>query len=196
MAERPDSTQRHPDIANYIEQLEQIKVEANQLLAGITASQFNWTPDPRRWSIGQCVEHLNITGELQLEALKDPVEQLRKDNLTTTRPFKIRFLARKFLKSLEPPVKQRFRSPKVYKPGLPLSWERELERFLKLQDDCIALLNGADGLDLTAIKVASPAARWLRFPAAVWLASIPAHERRHLWQIRQLMAEPGFPAAE
>jgi len=191
-----DTTSRedlHPTIADLITQAESIKSEAAELLNGLSESQFTWTPDQREWSIGQCLEHLNRTGEMLLSACAGPIAQLRQDNETTEEPFTYGFIARKFLRTLEPPPKQRFRSPKTYRPAEVKSLAEESERFMALQDRYIELLREANGLDLTAVKVASPAARWLRFPAAVWLASIPPHERRHLWQARQVKNKPDFP---
>jgi hypothetical protein len=44
-------------------QLEHAKVEAERLAAGLTEAQL-WQPPPDGgWSVGECLAHLNITGE-------------------------------------------------------------------------------------------------------------------------------------
>jgi len=40
----------------------------------------------------------------------------------------------------------------------------------------------------------SPGSRLLRMSLGDALALVLAHERRHLWQLRQLRADPAFPA--
>lgn len=50
-------------------------------------------------------------------------------------------------------------------------------------------LRSADGLDLARIKVTSPVTRLLRLSLGQWLAGLAGHQRRHLWQARQVKTE-------
>jgi hypothetical protein len=54
-------------------------------------------------------------------------------------------------------------------------------------------LRQASGLDLARARVTSPAARWLRLPLGCGFALTAAHERRHLWQAKQLTSRSEFP---
>jgi hypothetical protein len=53
----------------------------------------------------------------------------------------------------------------------------------------------AAGLDLRRAVVVSPVTRLFRLPLGGYLAFLAAHDRRHLWQARQVRAAPGFGAA-
>ena len=44
----------------------------------------------------------------------------------------------------------------------------------------------ADGLDLTGNRTVSPVTRLLRMPLGAYLQFVIAHDRRHLWQARQV----------
>lgn len=51
----------------------------------------------------------------------------------------------------------------------------------------------AEGLDLARVKVPALEAGRLRFNLQLTFAWIVAHERRHLWQARQVRNHPAFP---
>ena len=49
------------EIERLLYQNEVIVMDARGLVTDLTDDQFNWAPDAKRWSVGQCLEHLNIT---------------------------------------------------------------------------------------------------------------------------------------
>jgi hypothetical protein len=44
------------------------------------------------------------------------------------------------------------------------------------------------------VKARSPVSKRIRFSLGAAFAAISAHQRRHLWQARQLRNDPAFPA--
>ena len=52
----------------------------------------------------------------------------------------------------------------------------------------------AEGIDWGRAKVVSPASRFFRLPFGAYVAFLLAHDRRHLWQAREVRNQPGFPA--
>ena len=55
-----------PHIEGFLLQLTSASQDVPGIAGPFHAQQFNWRPAPHRWSIGQCVEHLNITTERYL----------------------------------------------------------------------------------------------------------------------------------
>jgi hypothetical protein len=51
----------------------------------------------------------------------------------------------------------------------------------------------SSGLDLGRIKFRSPLIPLLRLSLGTWFQFLLAHERRHLWQARQVRQELRFP---
>ncbi len=47
------------ELADCQRQFEAVRLDARKLLDGLTDAQFNWRLAPGRWSIGECLEHLN-----------------------------------------------------------------------------------------------------------------------------------------
>jgi hypothetical protein len=54
-------------------------------------------------------------------------------------------------------------------------------------------LEQADGLDMARVKVPALEAGRFRFNLQLTFAWIVAHERRHLWQARQVRNHAAFP---
>ena len=51
------------ELNDLIRQFENSKNELTDLLSGVSENQFNKRPDSGGWSIGECVDHLVITGK-------------------------------------------------------------------------------------------------------------------------------------
>jgi hypothetical protein len=52
------------ELAAYRATFRDNRVIADQIAAGLTMKAFNWRPAPDRWSIAQCLVHLNVSGDL------------------------------------------------------------------------------------------------------------------------------------
>jgi len=53
-----------PELEDLRRQIDGIVSDAQKLTAGISDRQFNWQPEPGRWSIAQCLVHLNLAGAI------------------------------------------------------------------------------------------------------------------------------------
>jgi hypothetical protein len=54
-------------------------------------------------------------------------------------------------------------------------------------------LREAAGVDLRRARIVSPVTRMVRMNAGDAFALLLSHERRHLWQIRGIRQDAGFP---
>ena len=86
-------------------------------------------------------------------------------------------------------------APKKYRPSKIFNAKETILEFQRIQHDLYSLVAEADGLDLKKIKVASPAASWLKMSLGARLDLIAAHDRRHLWQARKVRDRENFPKA-
>src|ERR1700676_2289527 len=141
------------ELRDYYEQFENIKEDALELCAALTDQQFNWRPMPRRWSISECLAHLNVLDGLDVPAIRDAIERGRAAGLVGKGPFHYGFLSRSFVRFSEPPVKLKFRAPKVYRPLSDQPKAKVVSAFLAIHDQLLELILKANGLDLARIKV-------------------------------------------
>jgi len=73
---------------------------------------------------------------------------------------------------------------------MPLAAVRQ--EFLEWQDQIAERIRQADGLDLPRARARSPLRVW-KWSLGTFFAVALAHERRHIWQARQVSNEQGFP---
>ena len=89
---------------------------------------------------------------------------------------------------------QLVKAPKSFAPASESRLAESRDAFLALQGEFQERLTRADGLDLGKVKARSPVSRHIKFSLGKAFAAIAAHQRRHLWQARQLRNDPAFPA--
>jgi hypothetical protein len=168
--------------------------DARALLAGLDDATFNWRRAPGRWSMAECIDHLNITGRKYIRALDRAIEEGRARNMVGSGPFRYGLLERWMVRFMDAPPKLRIKAPKAFVPASEGRLAESLAAFVELQDQFQQCLGRADGLDFAKVKARSPVSKRIRFSLGAAFAAISAHQRRHLWQARQLRNDPAFPA--
>ncbi|MGE5321768.1 MAG: DinB family protein [Actinomycetota bacterium] len=166
-----------------ISEVNAIRTRAQQLISGLTPDQLTHRPNPAKWSIAECLAHLNLTAAAVQPKIAAAVEQGNRGTSSGTGPFSPGPLGRLLIWIAEPPLKFRMRAPKGIAPS---PGHRDpstlMDDFMKVQDGWEKLIRDSEGLDLSRIKVSSlfPGLPRLRLAAPIpWML---AHQRRHLWQ--------------
>ncbi len=80
-------------------------------------------------------------------------------------------------------------SPAIFRPGIQPCVQTALNALLHRHAERQTLRQLADGLDLAAIRVTSPASAKLKLPVGAVFGILTAHARRHLWQARRGLNE-------
>lgn len=183
------------DLQEYRQQIEAVKEDARELIAGLSEAQFNWVRAPGHWSIAECLDHLTVTNRELIEQLKAAVSDARTRGLTGSGPFRYGMIGNMLVRSQEPPARMKFKAPTIFKPRPRQSLETTARDFFAVHDEVLRLIEDANGLNLARIKVASPVTRFFKLSLGQMFALIATHDRRHLWQARQVKVDPAFPAA-
>ena len=188
-----------PELEAFRAEFEALSVEADALVTPLTDAQFAWAPSSAVWSVGQCIEHLNVTARAYLPSLDEGIATAIRSGVYGQGPFTYNVLGRLMVRSMEPPPLFRFKAPGIFKPPdtpqLLRSRSEIMAGFRGFQVQYMDRLRQANGVDLAKAKVVSPANRLLHISLGSGFALQIAHERRHLWQARQLLARADFPAA-
>ena len=182
-----------PAIDEFRRQFDRLADDADALVAPLSDAQFAWQPGPNAWSIAQCIDHLNVTARLYLPMLDEGIANAIRQGLHGEGPFTYWWLARVFVRMMEPPPRLRVNTPVAFQPP-PARTRREImAAFRAYQVQYVDRLRQANGLDLARARVRSPVTSWIYLPLGSGFAAMAAHERRHLWQARKVMEAPGFP---
>ena len=183
----------NPEVERLVYQLKVIRQEAEGLLVDMGTEQLTWRPAPDRWSVAECFAHLNVINRKMGEEIEKSVTRGRQANMVSDGQFTYGFLARMFLRLTEPPVKRRFKSPAAFVPGANQPWPQIEAEWKSTHDKIDDLLQRANGLDLARVKSQSPASRWITYPLGIAFWIHAGHDRRHLWQARQVINDVRFP---
>ncbi|MCW5942883.1 MAG: DinB family protein [Fimbriimonadaceae bacterium] len=158
----------------------------------LSPAQLAWKPQPDRWSVGQIFEHLALTGDPYLPKMRSLLDAHAGEG-DPDLPYRNTFLGRFIIKAAGPdgnaPV------PKIFLPTRNDHDARVVDAFVAQQETILDLIARSYDAPILRLKVASPAAKFLKFTFADVYMLLAGHGRHHLNQVRALTADPGFPAA-
>lgn len=193
MAATQSARSLEPELAALVTQIRDLIKQVEETTGKLKPAQMLWRPDPTTWSVGECISHLSVTVDRYLPMLDAAIDKARAAGRTGKGPYQYGFLSRYFVNMLEPPVSRRFKAPKPFLPPPEIDAAKVLPDFVASHEQLIRRIERASGLDLVRVKVQSPAFSLLRMNLGKGFELMCAHCRRHLWQARQVMGNPGFP---
>lgn len=180
----------HPDLAALREAFTAIRSDAERLVAGLDTGQFNLAPAAGRWSIAQCLVHLNLVDGPDLEPMARAIAEGRRKGMTGAGVFRYGPITSWFVRLLEPESKFKAKSPRAFVPSSNEDPETALGEFVRIQNRLGELLVEANGLDLVRVKTPTPVASWVKVSLGQRFRMIAAHDRRHLqqaWRVRETL---------
>jgi hypothetical protein len=168
--------------------------QARELAGELDRGAFNRRPGEDRWSVGECVEHLNASARVYLPVLTDAIADARERGLLrdagqATRGPGRTLLGRLVVWLMEPPPKRLSlsRTFPALEPARDLDPGTTLEAFEMLHEELIVRMNEAADLNLKKVKVTSALDPRLRLSLGDWFWFLAAHGRRHLWQASEAL---------
>ena len=183
-----------PPLQDLADQIDACEQSARVLVEDLTDTQVNWQTLPgRTWSIGQCLDHLRATNTLYIRDFLPLVREARERSAGAFRGLAPSWLARKVVSAQEPPPRLRVKAPKGLVPASTVRRDEVLNAYLESHAPYRALLRAAAEVDINRVTGPNPLVRWVPMSVATALLIIPAHERRHLWQGRQVREHSEFP---
>ena len=173
-----------PDITALKDAYDAAERDARALVAGLTETLGTWRVDANSWSVAECLDHLAIANRVYLRAMQPAAERALTQGRQRRRPAEPGVIGGWFVRTLEPPVRPRFKNkaPQKIRPRVAPPLHDAVGQFLASQDEVRAFLRRYADIDLAGVHFANPFVRGVRFSLATGLHVIAAHERRHLWQ--------------
>lgn len=168
--------------------------EFEEIAGPLSRPAFNWRPAPEKWSVGQCIDHLNRMSERYLPELEATVSAGGPGGQP---PFHYGPLGRLFIRGTSPEVLLKVRTMDAMAPRAGDLDPAEVLATLRAHTArFLDVIARARGLDLSKIRMRSPflpRVPFLTFPVGALLEGSAGHELRHLDQARRVTEAPGFP---
>lgn len=183
-----------PQLVASRERFERASRRALELSSSLSAEQLSWKPATDRWSVVECIEHLNASAEAYRPGLEAVLSRAR-DQGPRQPPYRRgTWVGRFILSTVRDHPERRVKAPAVFLPSqTDLEPGPVFERFESTQHRWLAALDAADGLDL-GLRFATPVSRFLRVSLEQAFLIHSHHELRHLDQAERLRQLPEFPS--
>lgn len=175
-------------LATITASLESAQTRLHRLADGLSDERWRARPAPDRWSVAECVEHLNMTSRAYLPLLRDALERARKIGGPMVRHYRRDFLGWLFSVMTGPLPhigKRRVGRVKTSPAFVPKGVKGRAEglaEFDRLQVEQIGLARSAHGLPLDKATIVSPFGGKIKYNAYSALVIIARHQHRHIAQ--------------
>lgn len=176
-----------PQLQNIHNRIAAARQDALQIATMLSDEQAKKRPESMAWSVTDCLDHLCVVGRKVLPRINAGIARARSERRLSHGPFRYGRVGNWFVRMSGPedyPPRRKLTTPKLYKPTRDWPFEEIVRSFTHLQDDILERVREANGIDLARVKIASPAAWWLRLSLGQWFELIAGHQERHLLQAR------------
>ena len=189
-----ESGMLHPELQTLLTAIDAAEADATTLAASLTDAQANWQPRAGAgWSVTQCLDHLARANAVYTAHFLPVVERAKAEGRGPFAGLRPTWFGRFFVRSLEPPPRQKTKTFANIVPASTGRLDQTLAAYLASHEPYRRLVHAANDVDVNRVVVRNPFVTALRIRASTALQVTPAHERRHLWQARQVLVAPGFP---
>jgi hypothetical protein len=174
-------------VADVEKELNEATRRAWTLVQSTDGRLFTVRPKTQSWSAAECLAHLSISSELFLPVVRKAIDDGRKKKKKNGKP-KMDLFGRVLAWFLEPPIRRRLKTSAPFVPKSTRAKAEAFGEFASLQEKLIDLLREAREGDFQT-KIVSPFDKRVRYNLLSAFRIVAAHERRHLWQAEQAIAE-------
>jgi hypothetical protein len=172
------------DLSARLESIAAIEKDLDQLVSVVTEGQFHAPTRSGGWSIGHCLEHLILSGMAFVACWDEGLQSLSR--ASHHYGWAASWWSRLVIWRMEPPYRLKARTSRALTPCSRRSRDETLARFHDMHAEVVRRVELSREREAYGINVRVPVASWLRYPLAFSIDLALAHERRHVWQAREV----------
>lgn len=167
-------------------------VTETESLAAMGPEARAFVPEPGRWSVDQCLDHLAITADLYHPRIDSALSSAPEAH-SAREPYRPGFFGGRFARWAGPDSRLKMKAPKAFQspPGEVVG--DPAARLLERLEVMKGFLDSARRADLAKVRVAMPVPL-LSLRLGDCLTLQIGHQARHLAQARGVTEHPRFPA--
>lgn len=171
-------------IQDLTDRTEEHKATAEAFLH-VPIERLNAKPTAEKWSVLECIEHLNKYGRFYNPEIKQRMENARHPGTTEYKPG---VLGNFFAKSMLP--RDNMKKMKTFKSMNPSGsslTQDVLHEFINQQEELIKLLSQAAHVDLTKTKTSITISNWIKLRLGDTFRFYIFHIERHIRQAQEVL---------
>lgn len=147
--------------------------------------ELNFKLDKDKWSVLECLEHLNICGAFYIEEIRNSIERSHKSN---EMEFRSGFFGNYFAESMLP--KENMNKVKTFKSMNPVNSKLNksvVKEFRNQQKSLLELLEKAKRVSLTKNRTGIFITKWIRIRLGDSFRVVIYHNLRHIIQAEKVL---------
>ncbi len=168
-------------------EVKEIVAFVNNDLKHLSSKELNTKPDADKWSVAECLEHLNIYSRYYLEAIDKQVKNHLQKGSAPITDFKSSWLGKVSIKSIHPDNVKPSKTMKKFNPSFSGVGDNVLKEFITHQEKLLQLIREARNVNLSKVKIPIEFARFLKLQLGDCLLFLVAHEQRHTAQMKRVL---------
>jgi hypothetical protein len=172
----------HFQLQQLLDEFQAASARLDALVDGVPAARWMERADPDRWSVAECVEHLNLTADAYRTGVTAALEEARRRGGPAPARYRRDPAGWLLWKMVGPKARTRVKTTAAFVPGADLDAATIVQRFRRLQDEQVGWVRASDGLSIQAVRVRSPFNERLGYNLFAALSILPRHQHRHLPQ--------------
>jgi len=186
----------HPQLQLIADEYRSAQARLHELVRAVPSEQWGRRTDPARWSVAECVAHLNLTSLAYVPLLSHAVSRARMLERRPPGRYRRDPIGWLLWTTMGPPVRVRLKTIARFLPSSVAAPELLVQEFDRLQAAQLDCLAQADGLPLSHVRVTSPFNTRVRYNLFACFTILPRHQHRHLWQAERVWGEKGNAARD
>jgi hypothetical protein len=169
-------------------QLAQVAEAVKADFGGLDASTLNWRPDPERWSVAQCLEHLLTTNRHMFASAVRALDGSQARNVWQQVPLFPRVWGTLLIRSQAPSGTRRFVAPSLARPAASDIAPAVVGLLVDQHRAAADVLATVSDTRVRQTLMTSPFARVITYSVLDGWRLVVAHDWRHIEQARRMLA--------
>ena len=154
----------------------------------LSEDQLNRGPAPGKWSVGQCLEHLNIIGGLYLPVMNQRLRRAQERGTQPAELVKHGYFGKRLTAAMQMPAREKpLKTPQQFAPSGSRLPRTVVEVFLRQLDDLSHQLQVARNINANAVRIPNAIIPLLRLRLTDQFAFLIAHLQRHVAQAERVL---------
>ncbi|MCR5888764.1 DinB family protein [Hymenobacter sp. J193] len=150
--------------------------------------ELNRRPHPGKWSVGQCLEHLNIMGGHYLPDMMRRVRLARQRGSRPAEQVKHGYFGSKLVEAMRTPASEKpLQTPQQFAPSGSRLPRTVVEVFGRQLDELLRIIAVAREINANRVRIPNPVFPLLRIRLTDQLEALVLHLDRHLLQAEQVL---------